>query len=376
MPGLVMDWVEEAPQRAPRRGLRAAFLGRGLTPRTRAMLWLTLLFWLSNFLILSAGILVSGNGPLAALVAMRGLLTLFGLFLCYLLHRALDRWSGPSFRSRVLLAALLAPVTAEVFAWAAYFATTAVDPSRIGTGFSWAAVISTLSYWTWFFLAWAGLYLALGYSYDVQAERLHSAELRAHAQAAQLRALHNQVNPHFLFNSLNSISALIVEERNVDAERMVTRLATFFRRSLSIDPFEDIPLEREIDLQRAYLEIEQLRYPDLVLAIDCPPALAHAAVPALILQPLVENAVKYGVAASAPPARIAIAAHAEDGHLTLAVSDSGTAPAGAAKEGTGVGLKNVRERLAQRFGDRQSLAAGRTPTGFTCTLTMPLRMLS
>lgn len=376
MPGLVMDWIDEAPARAQLAQPPAPMTRARMRSRTRAFLWLTLVFWLSNYIVLTAGTVLGGHGPLLAIALMRALLIGFGLFLCFLIHCALERWAGPSFRSRAILAAVLAPIAAETFAWAMYFGLGAVDPSRLTGDFNWSIVISTLSYWTWFFLAWAGLYLALGYSFDAQSERLRATELRAHAQAAQLRALYNQVNPHFLFNSLNSISALIVEERNTDADRMVGKLATFFRRSLSIDPFEDIPLSQEIDLQRAYLEIEQLRYPDLVLDIDCPPALSNAAVPALILQPLIENAVKYGVAGSTPPAHIAITARAEESMLVLAVSDSGKGSVAATSSGTGVGLKNVRERLAQRFDEDQSVVAGRDVHGFTCTIKLPLRILS
>lgn len=368
-----MDLVEEAP---PRTGLKAR-PSEPLSERTRAYLWLTLIYWLSSYVVMTLGLVLAGSRPVLAISLVRALLMGFGLFLCFLIHRALERWAGPSFRSRAILAAVLAPIAAETYAWAVYFGVGLVDPPRPTGDFNWSVVISTLSFWTWFFLGWAGLYLALGYSFDAQSERLRATELRAHAQAAQLRALYNQVNPHFLFNSLNSISALIVEERNKDADRMVGKLATFFRRSLSIDPFEDIPLSQEIDLQRVYLEIEQLRYPDLVLDIDCPSTLSNAAVPALILQPLIENAVKYGVAGSTPPAHVAIAARAEESMLVVAVSDSGNASPASASPGTGVGLKNVRERLAQRFGEAQSVVAGRdVEGGFTCTITLPLRILS
>jgi signal transduction histidine kinase len=372
MPGLVMDLVDEAPVRL---GMKAR-PSEPLRARTRAYLWLTLIYWLSNYVVMTLGAVLAGSRSVLAISAVRALLVGFGLVLCFLIHRALERWAGPSFRSRAILAAVLAPIAAETYAWAVYFGLGLVDPPRVTGTFNWGVVISTLSFWTWFFLGWAGLYLALGYSFDAQSERLRSSELRAHAQAAQLRALYNQVNPHFLFNSLNSISALIVEQRNADADRMVGKIATFFRRSLSIDPFEDIPLSQEIDLQRAYLEIEQLRYPDLVLDIDCPPALANAAVPALILQPLIENAVKYGVAGSTPPAHIAITARTEGDDLVIAVSDSGKGSAAAVSPGAGVGLKNVRERLAQRFGENQSVLAGRVADGFICTITLPLRNLS
>jgi two-component system LytT family sensor kinase len=369
MSGLVMDQIEEAPVR-----LRAGAAWRArLNPRIRAVLLLTAAFWLSNFAILTGGAAASGTPSLPAIAALRAALALFGVILCFAIHFMLERFAAPTFKSRALMAILLAPVAAEIYAWIVYFGFWIAGPSGEPGPINWAAAITSLSYYMWFFLAWTGLYLALGYSFDIQAEKLRSADLRAHAQAAHLRALHNQVNPHFLFNSLNSISALIVEGRNADADRMVGKLATFFRRSLSIDPFEDIPLARELELQHAYLEIEQLRYPDLALDIDCPAALADAAVPPLILQPLVENAVKYGVAKSAPPARIAISARARDNLLLLEVADRGTAPP--RESGNGLGLNNVRQRLAQRFGRHQQLVTRWNDPGFSCMISFPLTMV-
>src|SRR3546814_10353401 len=107
------------------------------------------------------------------------------------------------------------------------------------------------------------------------------------AQSAKLQALHYQINPHFLFNSFNAVSALILDGRADDANAMVERLASFFRVNLATNPDVDISLAEEIALQTTYLEIEQTRYPDLDIRIDLPAALARAAVPAFLLQPQV-----------------------------------------------------------------------------------------
>ena len=124
-------------------------------------------------------------------------------------------------------------------------------------------------FFTWCFLAWAGLYLALMYGFDVHEEQRRSAELRERAHIAQLRALHSQINPHFLFNSLNSVSALILDKNTEKAEEMVVKLAHFLRLGLAADPTRKIPLDLEIELQRSYLEIEQLRFPDLSFESRC-----------------------------------------------------------------------------------------------------------
>jgi two-component system LytT family sensor kinase len=292
--------------------------------RTRAIVWLTLAFWLSNFVLMNLGSALSGNPHLGPLMAMRGLALLFGLFLFWLIHRLLTRPSMASLRRRIIALALVSPVAAEIYAWVNFFAEMVVDPS-VGFGnVTWPNVVRAISFWTWFFLAWAGLYLALLYSFDVQEERQHSAELQAQAHAAQLRALHSQINPHFLFNSLNSVSALILDGKAAAAEAMVTKLSQFLRMGLAVDPTEKIPLASEIALQRAYLDIERLRYPDLDVRIAVPAGLESVLVPSLILQPVVENAVKYGVAGSLPPTRIDITARERDGRLCLEVADTGT----------------------------------------------------
>jgi LytS/YehU family sensor histidine kinase len=227
-----------------------------------------------------------------------------------------------------------------------------------------------------FFVAWASLFLSLRYAGEVRALERRAADLRAAAQNAELRALRYQVNPHFLFNTLNSLSSLILTGKGEQAERMILNLSTFFRTSLSGDPTEDVPLAEEIALQRLYLDIEAVRFPDRLIArIDVPEALSTALVPGLILQPLVENAVKHGVSRSARPVTIEIKARDQGDALALTVeNDIGEGTCDHARaDGTGVGLRNVRDRLAARFGE-DGRCAWRTPAPgrFEVELTMPL----
>jgi two-component system, LytTR family, sensor kinase len=152
---------------------------------------------------------------------------------------------------------------------------------------------------------------------------------------------------------------------------MVTKLARFLRLGLAVDPTQKIALSLEVELQRTYLEIEQLRYPDLVIDISVPDELSQAPVPALILQPLVENAVKYGVAGAEPPATVSIEVHSQDSLLTLEVLDSGMGKA--QPGGGGIGLSNIRQRLQLLYGDgRSSLTADRQPDGrYRAQITLP-----
>ena len=221
-------------------------------------------------------------------------------------------------------------------------------------------------------IAWAALYLALGNAEMVRAAERREGEYRRAAKAAELRSLRYQVNPHFLFNTLNSLSALVMTGRGETAERMIQAMSSFYRHSLAADPTADVPLAEEIALQRDYLEIEAVRFPDrLKTVFDVPDALAATPVPGMILQPLVENAVKYALAATTRTVSVSIVARAVDGLLELTVADDG--PGQATGSGTGIGLANVRGRLAARFGGAAGLNCGPLPTGgYAATLRLPM----
>lgn len=222
-------------------------------------------------------------------------------------------------------------------------------------------------------LAWGALFLALGNAEEVRAAERRAAAFQRAAKAAELRSLRYQVNPHFLFNTLNSLSALVMTGRREDAETMIQTLSNFYRTSLTGDPTDDVPLSEEVRLQRLYLEIEAVRFPKrLKTAFDIPDALAGACVPGLILQPLVENAVKHGVAATNRAVTIAIRAVQDGDRLSVTVADDGGANGDSKCDGAGIGLANVRERLAARFGRDARFHAEGSERGFAVTLTMPL----
>jgi two-component system LytT family sensor kinase len=234
--------------------------------------------------------------------------------------------------------------------------------------------------WLFFFIGWSAFYLAN----QAQAEALRAqrrlADAESAAQAAQVRALRYQVNPHFLFNTLNSLSSLVMTGRTDRAETMLMALSTFFRTSLSLDPQADVTLAEEIDLQRLYLDIEKSRFPDrLHVEIDVPPELENARLPALILQPLVENAIKYGVSKSRKAVLIRIEARSLPvGRMTLEISNrlknggKDQLPA-STHEGTGLGLSNVCQRLEARWGTRAACRFGpMADGGYKVSLAMPV----
>jgi two-component system LytT family sensor kinase len=236
--------------------------------------------------------------------------------------------------------------------------------------------------WLFFFLAWSAFYLASQAQAEALGAQRRLADAESAAQAAQVRALRYQVNPHFLFNTLNSLSSLVMTGRSDRAETMLLALSTFFRTSLSLDPSADVTLAEEIDLQRLYLDIEKARFPDrLHVEIDVPEQLEQARLPALILQPIVENAIKYGVSKSRKAVVIRIAAKPTlDGRMNLEISNrlknggSDELPA-ATHEGTGLGLANVCQRLDARFGSRSSCRFGpMTGGGYKVALTVPVEI--
>jgi hypothetical protein len=250
----------------------------------------------------------------------------------------------------------------------------------------WAQLTDHASSYYFLLLAWASLYLALVNGEQLRAAERREGEFRRAAEAAELRSLRYQVNPHFLFNTLNSLSALVMTGKADAAEQMIQTLSTFYRRTLSGDPTGDLSLAGEIELQQLYLDIEAVRFPQrLSRRTELPQALRDVMVPGMILQPLVENSVKYAVAGTSRPVTIAIIAAEEYGRLVLTVSDDGEASSADASgrvpkrefstpaPGCGIGLANVRERLEARFGREATLDAGPLAGGgFRTMIRMPL----
>lgn len=193
---------------------------------------------------------------------------------------------------------------------------------------------------------------AFAYSRAAQERELRASELERHLAQARLQALQMQLNPHFLFNTLHAISALM--HRDVEAaDRMITRLSDLLRYALESTDEQEVPLETELAFLERYLEIEQTRFGDrLVLNKSIDSDTLDAFVPTLILQPLVENAIRHGIEPHARRGVISLAARRQDGLLHLEVRDNGGGlPKGHATADEGVGLSNTRARLAELYGE-------------------------
>ncbi len=221
-------------------------------------------------------------------------------------------------------------------------------------------------------LTWSLLYLGARHYRALVAERERSYRAESLAREARLLALRYQIGPHFFFNALNAISTLVVTDRKAEATATIARLAELLRASLEAPSDGMIPLARELEIVRSYLAIEQIRFADrLSTYIDADPRTLDALVPALILQPLVENAVRHGVASREEPTHVTIRTALGDDALTLSVVDDG-AGTGATSNGLGVGLANVRARLAEAYGTGHRFVAGAAPGGgFSAELVLP-----
>ncbi|MEC9068138.1 MAG: histidine kinase [Pseudomonadota bacterium] len=243
-------------------------------------------------------------------------------------------------------------------------------PSRLD---QWLQVVDIALGRYFLLLAWASLYFAMLAGAQARAAERREERFRSAAKAAELRSLRYQVNPHFLFNTLNSLSSLVMTGKADRAETMIQSIASFYRHSLAEDPTSDVPLEDEFELQRQYLAIESVRFPDRLEAVfDLPTDLAEARVPGMILQPLVENSVRYAVAPHKVPVTIRIAAREDYGRLAITVEDDGPGAPASAGQGFGIGLANVRDRLQARFGREASVTSGPVEGGYLTEIRIPL----
>ncbi len=224
-------------------------------------------------------------------------------------------------------------------------------------------------------LCWSGLYFGIKYHRQLQDQTEQTLKATAAAHQAQLMALRYQLNPHFLFNTLNAISTLILDRDNETANLSVTRLSDFLRYSLDNDPMKTVTLRQELEALDLYLEIEKVRFNErLTVQREVEAQALEGLVPSLILQPLIENAVKYAVTPREEGGTIRIFAKVHQGALMVTVADDGPGLGnGKSKhKSSGVGLKNTRERLKQLYGDRQALTlAPADPHGLVITINIP-----
>jgi two-component system, LytTR family, sensor kinase len=238
----------------------------------------------------------------------------------------------------------------------------------------WYEIFIGVIWSSYLFACWMGLYFGFHFYEANQRERETALRAKALAQASQLKMLRYQLNPHFLFNTLNAISTLVLDQRNSVANTVVTRLADFLRYTLDQDPMKTVTLSQEITALNLYLEIEQMRFGSrLQVEIDIDPAAGDTAVPSLLLQPLIENAIKYAVSPREQGGKIRITGrlHGDDLLLTLEDDGPGIVDTARIESGRGVGLRNTRERLQVMYGERAVVELASAEPGLRVTLRFP-----
>lgn len=220
-----------------------------------------------------------------------------------------------------------------------------------------------------------GFTYALGYHREVQARAVREAQLQTSLMAARLKTLEAELHPHFLFNTLHAISTLVHTKPDA-ADRMISRLSDLLRLTFDRSGAARVPLQAELEFLQKYLEIEQTRFQDrLTVSYDIDPMTLDAEVPRLILQPIVENAIKHGVSPRSAPGLIQITSLVEDQSLYLEVRDNGVGLSGSARTQfhQGVGLANTRDRLECLYGDAHKLEFFDGDGGLRVCIALPLQ---
>jgi two-component system sensor histidine kinase AlgZ len=245
-------------------------------------------------------------------------------------------------------------------------------------GYHWTALLRGLDGCWLALIAFCAVHAVAVYYLSLQRAQLRLAQALAHARDAELRALRLQVNPHFLFNTLNAVSALVSSGANHEANRMIARVSDFLRATLAHDGRHEHALAEELALLDAYLDIEKARLGErLDLTMTAGPDVLDAALPCLVLQPLAENAIRHGIAPLATPGRLELHIERSGAQLLIEVRNDGRRPASDAANEAGIGLANVAERLRHLYGEDQRLEAGWGDDGrFHVRIALPLRRVA
>tara|TARA_R110001606_G_scaffold120490_3_gene252235 strand:+ start:8933 stop:10066 length:1134 start_codon:yes stop_codon:yes gene_type:complete len=350
-------------------------------------------FWFFYMIVLTLRASIGDWPAQGEMVMRRTVVTVFGIGATYLLYLFLRQFEDKALSTRIVTAFAAAIPCAIIIAsfnhyiFNVYYPENLWDEAHVEEmrkymeqdNLAFKAIFEDATSRFFFIVSWTSLYLTLSYAGRVRQVERKAARFAQAAQDAELRSLRYQVNPHFLFNTLNSLSTLVMRSQPEEAEEMILNLSKFYRTSLSGDPLEDVPLSEEVHLQNLYLDIEAVRFPErLRTKVNIPDDLLGVLVPGLILQPLVENAIKHSVAHSKRPVTIAISARSDGDNLILTVADDGDPrPVDLHDDGTssGIGLANVRDRLETRFGQQAGLQTVRPAEGgYIAQLTLPLML--
>ena len=343
--------------------------------KNRAFWRLQILGWVGAALLRAVSTLASGVSwdfmVLVLITTITGfsISTILSVIYGWLIkQRALITWSGS-----VLALVIAVSLYSFIDAWVRQIAAYGSDQVRDFTQLFLSVLYVDLT----LLGAWAALYYAINLFLQVEEQADRLERLEAQATSAQLAMLRYQLNPHFLFNTLNSISTLVLLKQTEPANAMLTRLSSFLRHTLIVQPGGKVTVAQEVETLKLYLDIERMRFEDrlrTVFRVD--PAAADALIPSLLLQPLVENAIKYAVSPQEEGARISLTAQAVGNRVRVTVADTG--PGAQSRQqpevpaSTGLGLANIRNRLAQAYGEDHRFEIETPPEGgFTVIIEIP-----
>jgi hypothetical protein len=341
---------------------------------------LTLGVWFFTFILFLMPVVVATGRLPHFYVGIAAICIAFGIFMSLPLYWVAARLQGRPNWTQV--AGVFAGVCFSAVTFSAFDAATGgqiiqlfmsghhIPPDMVNR------IVSNFISFSWLYGLLGTIYVILHQHAAMRDRELQLAEARGLAQTAQLTALRLQLNPHFLFNTLNAISSLIVTGRSGQGEQMLGKLCDFLRTALTAETTGTNSVGEELETLQTYLEIEAIRFGER-LSVDFAAAedVVDLPVPSFLLQPLVENAIKYAVAPTSEPVIVRVGARRDGGELVLSVSDNGRSAASAAAgkaAGTGVGLENVRGRLEVLYGRRARLETIAYDDGFTAIVRIPI----
>ena len=344
----------------------------------RKAFWLSLALWgmIFAFLAYLDGPLGGTRLPVGRLWLVRLIWMGTGLGIGWVTYRFLEALLERSRLSPVAgLALLIVP-----FGSVHTVLNTQTFMALTGAELTWPVQLFSILYWLHFQFAWGILVLTLVLEAQTRAERDLRINAQREAHAAELEALRFQIHPHFLFNALNAVSALLAEGRYHAAEHTVRRLGAFLRRGLTRDTLADVTLAEEAADIETYLDVERARFEGR-FGFECriDEAAMHAAVPNFLLQPIVENAVRYGVARSQEPVTIRLDCKRDGDSVLVTIADDGPGSLEPGKGGLGTGERNVRQRLEARYGEGVSFRVDDRPAsgrGYSVSMRFPFEVLA
>jgi two-component system, LytTR family, sensor kinase len=366
-PGRAAGWLRQQSLRALDRQLTIG--ARRFMAEPNAPLWAVhLLIWLSYFLLQS--LLAVSVGTFWWNFVLRAGITLIGFVLTLSMAKVLEGFHDQSMTRMILASLGLSIAASTVFTLTDFHLFMLFNPQS-----DWRPIFPR-HYIQWFginlyvFLAWTAMHLAISNYVGMKAQTERAMRAHSLAHEAQLKMLRYQINPHFLFNTLNALSTLVLENANRQADQTIMRLSKFLRYALDNEPAQKVTLAQELEAMDLYLEIERVRFADrLRVRMTASPEARRCAIPSLLLQPLIENAVKYAVTPREEGGLIELDARIVNTMLVLTLTDDGpglTEPVAALMKRPGIGLANTRDRLEQLYDGQAAMSVENCDSGGLC----------